>query len=64
MKKPSIFKASNSLLGVILLLSLFGTVAMTSLDALTDIYSVFKTQWHNFGESLSMMQPHRPVFPN
>ena len=63
MKKPSTFKASSSLLGAVLLLSLFGTVAMTSLDAFTDFYTVFKTQWHNFGESLSMMQPHRTVFP-
>jgi len=63
MKKSSTFQASSSLLGAVLLLSLFGTVAMTSFDALADLYAVFKTQWLNFTESLSMMQPHRTVFP-
>ena len=63
MKKPSTFQASSSLLGAILLLSLFGTVAMTSLDALTDLYAAFKSQWSQFTGSLSLMQPHRTVFP-
>ncbi|MBC7775943.1 MAG: hypothetical protein H7246_10955 [Phycisphaerae bacterium] len=63
MKKSNTFQASSSLLGALLLISLFGTVAMTSLDALTDLYTVFKSQWLHFTESLSMMQPHRTVFP-
>jgi len=63
MKKPSTFKASSSLIGAVILVSLFGTVAMTSLDALTDLYAVFKSQWSQFTGSLSMMQPHRTVFP-
>ncbi|MDO8366102.1 MAG: hypothetical protein Q7T20_04830 [Saprospiraceae bacterium] len=64
MKNSGTFKASSSLLGALVFISLFGRVAFTSLDAFTEIYSVFKTQWHNFSESLSMMQPHRTVFPN
>ncbi len=43
MKKHGTFKASSSILGFLLLISLFGTVAMTSLDAFADFYSHFKT---------------------
>ncbi|MFN0037414.1 MAG: hypothetical protein ACKVUS_20330 [Saprospiraceae bacterium] len=64
MKKPSTFKASNSLLGTILILSLFGTAFMTSFDAFAELCTACKSQWYAFTESLSMMQPHRTVFPN
>lgn len=63
MKKPNTFKASSNLLGALLLISLLGTVAISSFDAFTVLYSVFKTQWLNFTDSLSMVQPHRTVFP-
>ncbi len=63
MNKPTTFKASGNLFGMLLLLSLFATVALTSLDALSDLFTVIKTQWLSFGQSLSMMQPHRTVFP-
>ncbi len=63
MKKPDTFQASSSFLGALLLLSLLGTVAFTSLDVLVEFYAAFKTQWLSFTDSLSMMQPHRTVFP-
>lgn len=64
MKKPTIFKSSNTLLGALLMLSLLGTAMISSSDAFTELYATCKSQWHNFSESLSMIQPHRTVFPN
>ncbi|MFN0214400.1 MAG: hypothetical protein ACKVT2_09115 [Saprospiraceae bacterium] len=63
MKKHGTFQASSNLFGFLLLICLFGTVAMTSFDAVTDLYMTFKSQWSQFGENLSLMQPHRTVFP-
>jgi len=63
MKKPTNFQASSSILGSILLISLFGTLALTSLDALHGLYELLKNQWLNFTDGFSMMQPHRTVFP-
>lgn len=63
MKNTRTYKASGSLLGALLLLSFFGTISMASMDIMSDFYVVCKTQWHNFSESLSMLQPHRTHFP-
>lgn len=63
MKKPSTFQASNSLLGTALLLSLLGTAMISGLDGFAELYAVCKSLWHNFSKSLSMIQPHRTVFP-
>lgn len=63
MNKPNTFKASSSLMGSVLILSFCCTLALSGLDAFADLYAVIKTQWQNFTESLSMMQPHRTIFP-
>lgn len=64
MKKSNTFHASSSLLGAILLISLFGTLAMSSLDAFMVVFTACKNQWIQFTETFSMIQPHRTVFPN
>jgi len=64
MKKSSTSQASSSLLGALLFISLLGTVTLTSFDAFAGLYAAFKTQWLNFTDSLSLLQPHRAVFPN
>lgn len=63
MKKPNTFKASSSLLGSVLILSFCGTLVLNGLDVFADLYAVIKTQWQSFTDSLTMMQPHRTVFP-
>lgn len=63
MNKPTTFKASGNLLGILLLISLLASVTLTSLDAFADLFTMMKTQWYSFGESFSMIQPHRTVFP-
>ena len=64
MKKPNIFQVSNSLFGVILMLSLTGAVLISSLGAFAELFAVCKSQWQGFTDGLSMMQPHQTVFPN
>lgn len=63
MKKHQTFQASSSFLGILLILSLIGTAALTSFDVLADFYAAFKSQWLQFTEQLSMAQPHRIHFP-
>jgi hypothetical protein len=62
MRTHRTFKASSNWLGAVLLLSLFGTVAITSIDAVVNLYLLIKIQWHNLSESLLMMHPHRTVY--
>ncbi len=64
MKKPNIFQASNSLFGAILILSLFSTIMINGFEACVELYAVCKSQWHLFTESLSLIQPHRTIFPH
>ncbi|HAD13061.1 MAG TPA: hypothetical protein DCF33_11575 [Saprospirales bacterium] len=63
MKKTIPYQASNSLLGVLLLFSILGTAYMTGLDLVANLYGALKCQWGQFSESLSMLQPHRTMFP-
>lgn len=53
--------ASSNLFGVILLLCLLGSALISfNFDALSNLYNACESQWHNFMQGLSMIQPRKP----
>lgn len=63
-KKIVTSQASSSLLGAVLILSILGSVWMNGMSGMNDLWTGAQNQWNQFCESLSMIQPHRTVFPH
>ncbi|MBL7809088.1 MAG: hypothetical protein JNN28_14810 [Saprospiraceae bacterium] len=64
MKKQPLSKASNSLFGILLMLGVFSASLQSSVNCLSSLLTEIRSQWSNFEEHLSDMNPHRTIFPN
>ena len=64
MKKQHFSKASNSVLGAMLMLGVLTTALQSSLANISTLMDEAHHQWSNFEKHLTDLNPHRTIFPN